>query len=148
MASPCKEVRFGGISFLVRAVDPGKEVLRLFWKHPGTSEPFRTISALDRWVTRNGNRLEFATNAGIYEPGLTPTGLHVADGRRVGRLNLREGRGNCYEQPNGVVAVGAGRAAVVDAADCARIRWPMRAETQSGPLLVKRGTLHRLAQRP
>src|SRR5690606_21216807 len=85
------------------------------------------------------------TNAGIYEPGFIPTGLHVEDGETLVPLNTDDGRGNFFLKPNGVFVVGEDGAAVVSTEDYAAGRVPVervRYATQSGPLLVRDGALH------
>lgn len=98
--------------------------------------------------TPGGTRLsevqgEVRTNAGIFEPDFTPTGLLVAGGKQVHPLELREGQGNFFMLPNGVFALnGNGTAAVVEASDFEP--RGVREATQSGPLLLQRGVLHPL----
>ncbi|MCC6332678.1 MAG: phosphodiester glycosidase family protein [Myxococcales bacterium] len=48
-----------------------------------------------------------AMNAGIFEPGLAPTGLLVVDGKELSPLNTAKGEGNFFLQPNGVFFIGA-----------------------------------------
>lgn len=99
-----------------------------------------------RW-TPGGTRLSevdgaVRTNAGIFEPGFTPTGLLVSGGKELRPLERREGEGNFFLLPNGVFAVSEKGAAVVEASEYAPVG--VREATQSGPLLVRRGELHPL----
>ena len=80
------------------------------------------------------------TNAGIFEPGFTPTGLLVSGGTELRPLELREGEGNFYLQPNGVFTLSNGTAAVREAGEYDG--GGVRDATQSGPLLVRDGQLH------
>lgn len=120
---------------------PGEHEIRLFWLDPA-GEPFVTLDAVRRHVEAEGDSLVMATNAGIYEPGFVPTGLHIEDGRILQPLNRDEGSGNFFLDPNGVFYVASGDVAGVVATE----EWPRvegaRLATQSGPLLLREGRLH------
>jgi len=133
-------VTHAGARFTVATLSPSS--LRLFWKRPDGTR-FGSFEALRDALAESGQRLVFATNAGIFEPDFTPSGLHVEDGHLLVPLNLREGRGNFYMRPNGVFFIGAKGAAVVSSNEySAHPRKDVRLATQSGPLLVNRGALH------
>ena len=108
----------------------------------GDSSEVRTFEEAEAWAAREGRRMVVATNAGIFEPGLVPTGLFVSEGTRHVPLNTRAGAGNFYLEPNGVFSV--------DAQGRARVR-PTRGHsgspvlaTQSGPLVLSEGEMHPL----
>ena len=105
---------------------------------------------LDQWDVRitwlpGGTRLSalegaVRTNAGIFEPGFTPTGLLVSGGEQLRPLRTAQGEGNFYLLPNGVFTLGEESAAVVEASEYDP--RGVKGATQSGPLLVRRGELH------
>lgn len=80
------------------------------------------------------------TNAGIFEPDLTPTGLLISGGRELHPLTLRDGAGNFFLKPNGVFFVTATGAQVVESSEF-RSDGVLEA-TQSGPLLLRAGVVH------
>ncbi len=85
----------------------------------------------------------FATNAGIFEPGLVPTGLLVEGGTQVSPLNTAKGEGNFFLSPNGVFFVSPrGVPMVLDTASYARALPTVTSATQSGPLLVHHGIIN------
>lgn len=94
--------------------------------------------------TEGGTRLHgpgiVRTNAGIFEPDLTPTGLLISAGRELHPLNLQSGAGNFFLKPNGVFFVTAKGAQVVESSEF-RAEGVLEA-TQSGPLLVRHGVVH------
>jgi uncharacterized protein YigE (DUF2233 family) len=98
-------------------------------------------------VTQSGGlklgdvRGDVRTNGGIFEPGFVPTGLLVVDGQEHHPLNRSRGVGNFYLAPNGVFLVKENRAEIVETSeyDGAGVLHA----TQSGPLLVRQGELHR-----
>ena len=105
---------------------------------------------LDQWDVRitwtpGGTRLAeldagVRTNAGIFEPGFTPTGLLVSGGQELRPLRTERGEGNFYLLPNGVFTLGEQGAAIVEASEYDP--RGVKDATQSGPLLVRRGELH------
>jgi uncharacterized protein YigE (DUF2233 family) len=80
------------------------------------------------------------TNAGIFEPGFTPTGLLVSGGKELRPLERAAGAGNFFLQPNGVFALSDRGAAVIETSEYEPAG--VREATQSGPLLLRRGALH------
>jgi uncharacterized protein YigE (DUF2233 family) len=140
MSITCQEVAFDGARFLCCRLDPRVDRLHVFcWDEKRV--PFGSFARLETWLSRRGQRLALAMNAGIYQTDLTPLGLAVAEGRTLRRLNRAHGFGNFYLKPNGVFALTAQGARVVRTDDYARL-VDVRCATQSGPLLVHGGTLH------
>lgn len=95
--------------------------------------------------TKGGARLAdvpgaVRTNAGIFEPGYTPTGLLVSGGTELHPLERGKGQGNFYLEPNGVFALTDQGAKVVETSEYDA--KGVREATQSGPLLVRNGKLH------
>ena len=83
----------------------------------------------------------FATNAGIYMEDRRPLGLHIEAGQQYRELNRGSGHGNFYMKPNGVFALGAAGALVVESSRVPP-EPPWTLATQSGPLMVRAGQLH------
>jgi uncharacterized protein YigE (DUF2233 family) len=149
----CRQQRIGGARYRVceiAAADVGR--LQLLARD-AAGRPVRTIARADSILRVRGERLRFATNAGLYHTVASATGMLVADGGRV-YSPLNEGAGppnpcrvaNFYCPPNGVFFVAGGRAAVLATADFARrpASAPrVQLATQSGPMLVRRGALAR-----
>lgn len=108
----------------------------------GATSDVRTFAEADAWAEAGGRRLLMATNAGIFEPGLLPTGLFVSEGVEYAPLNTRAGAGNFYLEPNGVFVVDPeGRAAVRPTREHG---GAVRLATQSGPLVLADGAPHPL----
>lgn len=104
--------------------------------------PVRTLRRAAELAAASGHRLVFAMNAGIYEPGLAPTGLAVEAGRELAPLNTRQGTGNFYAQPNGVFYVTASGATIArTTAFAAAVPAGVRLATQSGPILLEDGRM-------
>ena len=75
---------------------------------------FARIGALKTDLNAHGKTLLFATNSGIYAPGLRPLGLHVQAGRELVGLNHARSGGNFAMLPNGVFWVGGGRSGILE----------------------------------
>ncbi len=127
--------------FDVVEVDPARHEVRLFWKDAG-GDPYLTLDRVRAAVEAAGDSLVAATNAGIYEPGFTPTGLFIEDGERLHPLNLDDGAGNFFLKPNGVFFLTADGARIVESAAFDNVPDPVRFATQSGPLLLRGGQVH------
>lgn len=116
--------------------------LQLSWLG-ADGKPLQDFNGLKRDLAAKGQKIAFATNAGIYERGPKPCGLTICGGRELVPLNLRTGEGNFYLQPNGVFfldeKVGPG---VMEAAEFGKSGLQPRIATQSGPLLLRKGVIH------
>jgi uncharacterized protein YigE (DUF2233 family) len=149
----CRQQRISGARYRVCEI-AAEDVrhLQLVARDPGGA-PVRTIARADSLLRARGERLLFATNAGLYHTVASATGMLVADGGRA-YSPLNEGAGppnpcrvaNFYCPPNGVFFVAGGRAGVLATADFARrpdSAARVQIATQSGPMLVRRGALAR-----
>ena len=81
-------------------------------------------------------------NAGIFEPGGVPSGLHIENGVELQPINLRDGKGNFYMKPNGVFAVANAKGIVMESADFSRSGIKATLGLQSGPLLLRAGEIN------
>ncbi|MEI4233643.1 phosphodiester glycosidase family protein [Roseovarius sp. D22-M7] len=141
-AAECEETRIAGHGYTVCTVDPARDDLRLFLNHPDTGKLLGSFESIDRMLERDGARLAFAMNAGMYHVDRRPVGLYVEAGQQVARLVTRAGPGNFGLLPNGVFCVRDGRAEVIETLRYADDPPPCRDATQSGPMLVIDGALH------
>lgn len=117
-------------------VDP-KSVgnLRIYWRD---GDP----AALRERLERRGERLIFATNAGIFDPSRKPVGLHIADGVKLVELNKHDGAGNFFLKPNGVFFVLNAGGRICESSKFTALADQVQLATQSGPLLVRSGQEH------
>jgi len=127
--------------FTVVEALPSEHQIELFWLD-SDGDPFLSLAAVRQHVEAMGDSLVMATNAGIYEPGFVPTGLHIEQGVELQLVNRDEGTGNFFLKPNGIFYITIlGEPGVV-----ATDEWPIadstRLATQSGPLLLREGHMH------
>lgn len=140
-AVDCSTVAFEDVAFTVCEVDPGADELRLFLRD-GAGEILGTFHNVERMLAREGNRLGFAMNAGMYHADRTPVGLYIEDGKEEARLLVGASAGNFGLLPNGVLCLGDGRARVIETRRFGELAPPCRYATQSGPMLVIDNALH------
>ncbi|MFC4427686.1 phosphodiester glycosidase family protein [Deinococcus navajonensis] len=132
----------GGQLYTVATVDLKRDHLELHWINPTTGAPYRTFAQLRARLAKQGQRLLFATNSGIYAPGPKPLGLHVQKGQTLVPLNNARSGGNFALLPNGVFWVRGNQAGVTETQAYRRSGHQPTYATQSGPLLVEKGHLH------
>ena len=141
-AATVTRVTGGAMSYTVATVDLRRDLLSLHWRNPTTAQPYRTFGELRRRLAKEGRTLTFATNSGIYAPGLRPLGLHVEGGRTLVPLNGARSGGNFALRPNGVFWVKGTRAGVTETDAYRRLSPAPDFATQSGPLLLAGGRVH------
>ena len=132
---------YKGAAYFVVTVQPGKDKLRLSWRDVN-AQPYGTVAALESALSAQGKTLLFATNSGIYAPGLRPLGLHIQRGETLVGLNRARSGGNFALLPNGVFWVQGVRAGVSESRAYAASNLKPDYASQSGPLLVQGGKLH------
>ena len=138
-AGDAERIVFEGVSYQVFRARPGE--IELYWKN-AAGQPYAQFSVLQAALEAKGRKVVFMMNAGIFEPGGVPSGLHVEDGRERLPVNLREGKGNFYLKPNGVFAVTSEGARVMESSAYASSGLAPRLALQSGPLLLNGGRIH------
>jgi len=137
----CFGVEFQGKASTVCKVDVRSNQLRLFLR--GTDgELLGSLDAAARLAASQGERVQFAMNAGMFHPDYAPVGLLVIDGREVTPLNLAAGEGNFFLEPNGVFLLTPAGVRIVASQQYPQIAEPVMLATQSGPLLLERGKVH------
>lgn len=147
---------FEGVDYrILRLTQPNQ--LEVFWKNEaGTA--YATFPKLEAALNAKGRQLTFAMNGGIYEGDLTPTGLHIENGKVLNRLDTKprpkmpKGQPvpNFWLTPNGVFYVTkAGKAGVMETEQFRLLVVnkklaisDIKLAVQSGPLLLKDGTMH------
>lgn len=123
-------------------IDPAHYNITLHWKDPVSQQPFKTIEHVIVWLESRGDSVIAVTNAGIYEPGLTPTGLYVEKNQELNPLNLKDGYGNFYLKPNGVFYVSDHQFGILESTQFDEQGLNVEYALQSGPLLLENQTVH------
>lgn len=132
----------GGMLYTVAEIDLNKDRLELHWLNPTTGQPYASFSQVRARLRKTGRELLFATNSGIYAPGLRPLGLHVEGGKTLVPVNNARSGGNFALLPNGVFWVRGQQAGVTETGAYRRLNPQPTFATQSGPLLLTGGQVH------
>jgi uncharacterized protein YigE (DUF2233 family) len=140
-AAECAEFRFQDISATVCRIDIRHHRLQLFHLDD-KGRPLKYFSGVNRLLKSRNEQLVFAMNAGMYHSDFSAVGLLVIDGQELQPLNLDNAPGNFFLKPNGVFAVTATAAYVVESSRYPHLDGKVQIATQSGPLLVLDGALH------
>lgn len=146
---PCTSESYQGQDYTVCSFDPSVSDIRLFL-NDDKGDVLGSFDAVNAQLAKNGERLAFAMNAGMYHKDRGPVGLYVESGQEQQKINIRPGRGNFHMLPNGVFwlsqfedNVATYKSAGVASAQTyvAQSKNVMDA-TQSGPMLVINGVMH------
>lgn len=106
-----------------------------------------SIENLQDYAEKNGERLRFAMNGGMYQEDGKPLGLYIENGKVVTPLNTRRAVGNFYLQPNGVFYITDDQRAFVVKTEDFQTNGNIKFATQSGPMLLVDGQINLLFQR-
>lgn len=139
----CDVRAFEGSRFVVCVVDALRHDVRLAARD-AAGNYLRSFQALEAFLGPEAQRVRFAMNAGMYDDRGAPIGLYISDGDEAHALSLTEGPGNFHMKPNGVFWQDADGDMHVDTSEQFAPARPLaRLATQSGPMLVIDGELHR-----
>jgi uncharacterized protein YigE (DUF2233 family) len=125
-------------------VNPQQARIELFWKDDA-GNVLRSIENLKKHLEKNGRRLRFAMNGGMFQENRHPLGLFIQNQKTLVPLNKRSGSGNFYLPPNGVFYLTrARRAFIARTQDFEQTDGAEEIEfaTQSGPLLLIDGAIN------
>jgi uncharacterized protein YigE (DUF2233 family) len=143
----CGMQTFESIKLVVCSFERRSDELRLFWKDRDGA-PYKSFARLAENVAKDGKRLSFAINGGMYSETFEPVGLYVEDGKEQRSANTTAVQGssgsvlNFYKKPNGVFFLtGEGAGILTTEQYLARAR-DVRFATQSGPMLVVQNKVH------
>ncbi len=140
-AADCRDISYNDNRYSVCEVDAAREQLKLFLADENGAIHGH-FSRLEAALEAAGQKLTFATNAGMYHADRAPVGLYVEEGREYMRLVPNAGPGNFGLLPNGVFCIRDGRADVIETLAFRDNDTQCRYASQSGPMLVIEGKLH------
>ncbi|MBC8126006.1 MAG: phosphodiester glycosidase family protein [Gloeobacteraceae cyanobacterium ES-bin-144] len=146
-----ESITHAGVKFRVVRI-PADQV-KLVWKD-SDGVPYRSFDRVQAAYAKQGKTIKFLMNAGIFEPGGTPSGLHIEAWQKLRPLNLADAPGNFFLKPNGVCSFGVSNLAGPFIGTCEA--WQKRIEIashkrslgvedwalQSGPMLLIAGQRH------
>lgn len=122
-------------------VDPHQSNVRFFWKD-ANGEIFKSFENVKKEVEKNGGKLRFAMNGGMYQEDRKPLGLFIQNGKTLAPLNRREASGNFYLKPNGVFGIRRDNRAFLLRTENFKDDGQIKFATQSGPMLLVDGKIN------
>ena len=140
-ALDCSDISHDGNRYTVCEVDAATEQLRLFLRDD-MGKIYGQFSTIDKALAQDGQKLAFATNAGMYHRDRSPVGLYIEDHQQQMRLVPNAGPGNFGLLPNGVLCIRPERSDVYESLTFRDSDIDCTHATQSGPMLVIDGELH------
>lgn len=137
LPEPCRLSEFEGDEFIVCKADTSAHRISLHLKDL-SGKPWQEMKRF-----ASAMRPLFAMNAGMYHSDLSPVGLYAEEGHIIAPVEVRDGPGNFYIQPNGIFSISRDGTALVETTEIfmhsGRDIW---SATQSGPMLVIDGAIN------
>ena len=133
-----ESIESAGVKFRVVRLAPTQ--VQLVWKNEN-GVPYRSFDQVQAAFAKQGKSVKFLMNAGIFEPGGIPSGLHIEGGKTLRPLNLADAPGNFFLKPNGVCGFTPEGPFIGNSATwkaTGKESWGI----QSGPLLLIDGQRH------
>ncbi len=142
LPNQCRPLTFEGVAYLVCEIDTRSLDVGIF--HADSSgKPYGSLDAFDADARARGGPPLLAMNAGMYHEDLSPVGLLIENGVEKAPAELKDGEGNFFLKPNGVLSVGAdGTVSIMETGAFLASGLKPASATQSGPMLVIDGELH------
>ena len=135
-------MQVNGVLYEGFRVDLQKHKLAFFYKNQ-KGQNLKNLGGLKNYLENQSLKIQFATNAGMFNPKFEPNGLYVENGKELYALNLEKGKGNFYLAPNGVFFITRyGSANIIPSKDYPNISHLVSYATQSGPMLVHQGKIN------
>jgi uncharacterized protein YigE (DUF2233 family) len=139
--SACRTNDASDENFTALIVSANNANVHFYWQDD-EGKLLKNIENLKKQVEKNGQRLRFAMNGGMYQEDNKPLGLFIQDGKALTPLNTRSGEGNFYLKPNGVFYIRKDKQSFIvptqDFKDDGQINYA----TQSGPMLLIDGNIN------
>jgi uncharacterized protein YigE (DUF2233 family) len=140
-AATCEDATFADNAYSICTVDMTTDTLRLFL-NGDAGVAYGHFRVLNNALRKNGEKLSFAMNAGMYHDDRSPVGHHIENGKELVRVIPNAGPGNFGLLPNGVLCLRDEQADVIETLRYIDEKPTCEFATQSGPMLVIDGELH------
>lgn len=135
----CREISHAGAQHIVCSYAVSDISVKLFLNDV-EGRPYGGFSKLESGLAQKPRML---MNGGMYQDDLSAVGLYVEQGNQQKRISTKPGWGNFHLLPNGVFWIKDGKVAVTETKQYLARNISPDYATQSGPMLVIDGKLHR-----
>lgn len=140
-SATCSDLTVENLSYTICETDLTRQTLGLFHSD-AEGQLLGQFSTVNDSLEKQGKRLGFAMNAGMYHADRGPVGLYVENSIQLKSIVTKAGPGNFGLLPNGVFCIRDGRADVIETLAYQASAPACTHATQSGPMLVIDGALH------
>lgn len=142
-----KKIKFNNIHCNLYVADLDADNIQLHWKD-NAGKIYSSIDNVYDQLKKQNSIPQMITNAGMYKTDLSPQGLYIENYKRLVPLDTtKPNSNNFYLKPNGVFFIDSSNVAGIvttenfeKESERRKIKWA----TQSGPLLVIDGAMHKL----
>ncbi|MCK4636227.1 MAG: phosphodiester glycosidase family protein [Candidatus Moranbacteria bacterium] len=128
-------VNFNNTSFdVVKVESKNINSIKFYYKNKN-NQKIETINQLKDLLKEQKKNLVFATNGGIFSKEFKPLGLYIENGKEISKINLNEGEGNFYFQPNGIFSIQNNKVEITESKkyqNSSEVSFAI----QSGPMLL------------
>lgn len=132
--------------FVSYTVNPKTEMIGFYYKDKNKSN-FKSITNLKSSLTKDHKELVFAMNGGMYKTDKSPQGLFIENGVVKAKIDSTSADGNFYLKPNGIFYLTTKKEARVVKTETFKVYNDVNFATQSGPMLVIDGEIHKAFNR-
>jgi uncharacterized protein YigE (DUF2233 family) len=139
--SACRTDHASDENFTALIVSANDANVRFYWQDD-EGKLLKSIENLKKQVEKNGQRLRFAMNGGMYQEDNKPLGLFIQDEKTLTPLNTRRGEGNFYLKPNGVFYIRKDKQSFIVPTEDFKDDGEIKYATQSGPMLLLEGNIN------
>jgi len=139
--SYCKRGIFEQKSYIICRADPKRDDIRLFL-HNDKNESYKRFAPLNAALSKKGETLAFAMNAGMYHADYNAVGLYVENGQEKHAISTKDGSGNFHMKPNGIFYIDESGGGVLDTQSYLKANIEPPFLTQTGPMLVINNKIH------
>ncbi len=140
--APCYDKTVATTPYTICTFDLKRVDIQLMLNSP-SGNAFGSVGAARRHLVKNGKSVKMVMNAGMYHEDLSPVGLYVEGGKQLKSISTKSGPGNFHLLPNGVFFLNKSSAGVYKTSSYLDKNINPDFATQSGPMLVIEGKLHR-----
>jgi len=121
--------------FVIFETNPKMGNVSFYWKDDD-GVILKSIDHLKNKVERDGKRLKFAVNGGMFEMNNFPKGLYIENFKILNPIDTLSGKGNFYLHPNGVFYLTKNNDAKLIDTKAFKYDSDIKYATQSGPMLL------------
>lgn len=136
-----KIISYKNVDYYTKVVQLKEQTLHTYYKDDQGNR-IGNFNTLEQKLAAKNQTIEFAMNGGIYNKDFSPTGLYIENHKTVIPVNRKEGKGNFYLAPNGILSINSENKAKITNTKDYKEEEQTKTAIQSGPQLLTKGEIH------